>query len=48
LSIAFSARKPSRRASDATPEQVHFPGRNKQEATKFGNVLRRLHASRLT
>ncbi|RGP62813.1 hypothetical protein FSPOR_9004 [Fusarium sporotrichioides] len=39
LSIAFSARKPSRRASDATPEQVHFPGRNKQEATKFARIL---------
>ncbi|GKU04803.1 meiotic recombination protein spo11 [Fusarium langsethiae] len=39
LSIAFSTRKPSRRASDATPEQVYFPGRNKQEATKFARIL---------
>lgn len=45
LSIAFSTRKPSRQASNATPEQVHFPGRNKQEATKFGNILQHLHAS---
>ncbi|PTD04665.1 Meiotic recombination protein rec12 [Fusarium culmorum] len=39
LSIAFSTRKPSRQASNATPEQVHFPGRNKQEATKFARIL---------
>ncbi|KAH6966196.1 Spo11/DNA topoisomerase VI subunit A [Fusarium venenatum] len=39
LSIAFSTRKPTRRASNATPEQVHFPGRNKQEAIKFARII---------
>jgi meiotic recombination protein SPO11 len=45
LSIAFSTRKASRRASDAPQDQVHFPGRNKQEAIKFGSILRHLHIS---
>jgi meiotic recombination protein SPO11 len=39
LSIAFCTRKSARRASNATSEQVHFPGRNKQEAIKFGNII---------
>ncbi|KAG8669517.1 hypothetical protein FPOAC1_008912 [Fusarium poae] len=39
LSIAFCTRKSARRASNATSEQVHFPGRNKQEAIKFARIL---------
>lgn len=39
LSIAFTKRT-SRRVANAPPEQVHFPGRNQQEAIKFGNILR--------
>ncbi|KAF9761256.1 hypothetical protein IL306_003903 [Fusarium sp. DS 682] len=39
LSIPFSARRSSRRAADAQPELVRFPGRNQQEAVKFGQNL---------
>ncbi|CVK87697.1 related to meiotic recombination protein rec12 [Fusarium proliferatum] len=39
LSIPFSARRSTRRAANAQPEQVHFPGRNQQEAVKFARIL---------
>ncbi|KAF4977285.1 hypothetical protein FZEAL_6173 [Fusarium zealandicum] len=39
LSIAFSTRRSSRRGANAQPEEVHFPGRNQQEAVKFARVL---------
>ncbi|KAM0561587.1 hypothetical protein ACHAPJ_002755 [Fusarium lateritium] len=39
LSIAFSTRRSSRRDANAQPEQVHFPGRNQQEAVKFARIL---------
>ncbi|KAF4340633.1 meiotic recombination rec12 [Fusarium beomiforme] len=39
LSIPFSARRLSRRAANAQPEEVHFPGRNQQEAVKFARIL---------
>lgn len=45
LSIGFSPRRAVRQAANASPEQVHFPGRNKQEAIKFGNILRHLHVT---
>jgi meiotic recombination protein SPO11 len=38
LSIPFSARRSTRRAANVQPEQVHFPGRNQQEAVKFGQI----------
>ncbi|RGP78036.1 hypothetical protein FLONG3_3871 [Fusarium longipes] len=38
LSIAFSSRK-ANRASNAAPDHVRFPGRNKQEAIKFARIL---------
>jgi meiotic recombination protein SPO11 len=45
LSIGFSPRRAVRQAANASPEQVHFPGRNQQEAIKFGNNLRHLHVA---
>ncbi|KAF5607371.1 meiotic recombination SPO11 [Fusarium subglutinans] len=39
LSIPFSARRSTRRAANAQPEQVRFPGRNQQEAVKFARIL---------
>ncbi|KAH7250162.1 Spo11/DNA topoisomerase VI subunit A [Fusarium redolens] len=39
LSIPFSARRSTRRAANVQPEQVHFPGRNQQEAVKFARIL---------
>ncbi|KAF4447350.1 hypothetical protein F53441_9114 [Fusarium austroafricanum] len=39
LSIAFTPRRSSHRAASAQPEQVHFPGRNQQEAIKFTRIL---------
>ncbi|KAF5983101.1 meiotic recombination SPO11 [Fusarium coicis] len=39
LSIPFSTRRSTRRAANAQPEQVHFPGRNQQEAVKFARIL---------
>ncbi|KAH7224961.1 Spo11/DNA topoisomerase VI subunit A [Fusarium oxysporum] len=39
LSIPFSARRSTRRAANVRPEQVHFPGRNQQEAVKFARIL---------
>ena len=45
LAIGFSPRRAVRQAANAQPEQVHFPGRNQQEAIKFGNILRHLHVA---
>ncbi|CAG7565680.1 unnamed protein product [Fusarium equiseti] len=39
LSIGFSPRRAVRQAANAPPEQVHFPGRNQQEAIKFARIL---------
>ncbi|KAF4948100.1 hypothetical protein FGADI_9887 [Fusarium gaditjirri] len=39
LSIPFSSRRSTRRAANGQPEQVHFPGRNQQEAVKFARIL---------
>ncbi|KAF4441739.1 Meiotic recombination SPO11 [Fusarium acutatum] len=39
LSLPFSARRSARRAANAQPEQVRFPGRNQQEAVKFARIL---------
>lgn len=40
LSIAFTPRRPAR--SRGQPDEVRFPGRNQQEAVKFGRIARRL------
>ena len=45
LAIGFCPRRAVRQATNATTEQVHFPGRNQQEAIKFGNILRHLHVA---
>ena len=45
LSIGFASRRAVRQATNATTEQVHFPGRNQQEAIKFGNNMRHLHVA---
>ncbi|RBR18562.1 uncharacterized protein FIESC28_06017 [Fusarium coffeatum] len=39
LAIGFSPRRAVRQAANATTEQVHFPGRNQQEAIKFARIL---------
>ncbi|KAH7191988.1 Spo11/DNA topoisomerase VI subunit A [Fusarium flagelliforme] len=39
LSIGFSPRRAVRQAANASPERVHFPGRNQQEAIKFTRIL---------
>ncbi|KAJ4024431.1 endodeoxyribonuclease [Fusarium irregulare] len=39
LAIGFSPRRAVRQAANVTTEQVHFPGRNQQEAIKFARIL---------